>query len=397
MTITVTPTSEPARISLAAVPTVSGLAAPNVGISKTTVIILAVCLPLIVVLAVAAVWGIRRTRHKQHKSRHGQEGNLLQRWFAKTSKLWSAENKSVDDLPWQMPDGEGEEAKDGRHPFIPSPPVPVPHAPRLSPIRPAISQPQRPYRPTSLYGHARDAMRPGNPGSYTPGTISESDKILLSHSSAGGAGDSPQQSWECDQMEVLSRSYDGTRKAFYEAALNRNLPFDKLARPSLRLDLYQQSDPDRSLAPDPLRIVKSTDAVGIETDKLYERDGGTRRAYTELLDPRDYMPPRASSTLDRDLMGELSSIDNVPIDDETRTRQREATLSYLEGVLPMSPPTSYRASSVYSRSEWGSPILDREEYFPPPTGQNETAGEVNREPEGKGKAVDRLGDGGKWI
>ena len=200
-------------------------------------------------------------------------------------------------------------------------------------------------------------------------------------------------------MDEYVQAYDGTRRAFYETALNRNLPFDMLARPSLRLERLEETDHDRSLTPDPLRIVKKTDSGSTTNEPSNERQGGMRRAHTEPLSAGAYVPRDMGGSIEQDLIEELNSIDGSTVDDETRRQQREDTLHYLEGVLPISPPASYRASSVYSRNQWGSPILRQEQQPPALPGQDSgTAGGGSKEPEGKGKDVDRSGVGaGKWI
>lgn len=236
-------------------------------------------------------------------------------------------------------------------------------------------------------------MQAGSSGSYTHGV---DDILPVPTSSRGFGGISPPRPGV--PMDTPPQTYDGTRRAFYETALNRNLPFDRLARPSLRLNPHQAPalDPDRSLTPEPLRIVKSADSAGTDSNLPDERDGVVRRAFTEPLDARGYME-QAARSIEQDLMDELGSIDEGPFDEEARTRQREATLSYLEGVLPMSPPTSYRASSVYSRNEWGSPMLSQEGSSLAPTSRDEMARTDERESKGKGKEADGPGDGSTWI
>jgi hypothetical protein len=287
-----------------------------------------------------------------------------------------------------MPDGGGEEAKEGL-PFTTSPaPEPATRTPQCSPLRAAVSQPSRPSRPTSLSMSMREAMRTGSPDSYT--------RVM---EAARETGDISPKSQTSIPTEDYPQGYDGTRRAFYETALNRNLPFNMLSRASLRFERQQEIDDDRSLTPNPLCIVKNTGSTATEGEQLNERQGGMRRAHTEPLGAWEYTPLEMGGSIEQDLIEDLNSIDGTPIDEEIRRKQREDTLNYLEGVLPMSPPISYRGSSVYSRNQWGIPILRQEGAPPTTTGQNSrTVGGGSREPEGKGKVVDRSETGGgKWI
>jgi hypothetical protein len=390
VTITVTPTAPPTSTSFVVSPTYT--ATPNTGISKTTIIILAIFVPLVALLAMITVWRVVRTRHKQPKLLHEQLGSPVQRWIAKVSRIWSAKNKSADELPRQTADGEGKESKDGsRLAMLLPPAAPTPPG---STFRVDSSHLSRPPRPPSLSGSMKGVMRTGSPALYTHARKSEHDEH---RSSTAGIGNTSPQSWSDIPTDQHPQAYDGTRRAFYETALNRNLPFDRLARPSLRLERQQDAEPDRSLTPDPLRIIKNTDSTDTVTELQIEREGGMRRAHTEPPNPWAFIHREAVNSLEQDLMDELSSIDDGPIDEETRRKQREDTLNYLEGVLPMSPPASYRASSVYSRNQWGSPSLDEEEYSPATVKQNRTVSGDHGEPKGKEKAVDQSGAEGKWL
>ena len=355
--------------------------------------------PLIATVVVLMVWRIRRTRQKQPKPSNDQGRNSNRTWFTKILKHLSAENKSVDELPWQLPDEGVGEAKNGGLSAAAAATEPAPSNSKLWPLRPATSQPSRPSRPTSLSMSIREVMRTRSADS--PSRVMESghDNTLPAHNNARGMGNTSPQSWTGIPMDEHAYAYDGTRRVFYETALKRNLPFDMLSRPSLRLEKLEEADNDRSLTPDPLRIVKKTNFAGAANEPLNEGQGGMRRAHTEPLITHPYVPRYVGESIEQDLIEELNSIDGSFIDEETRRKQREDTLNYLEGVLPMSPPKSYSASSVYSRNIWGSPIL-RQEQLPPSTPLHNSgpANGGSSEPEGKGKAVDRLGiEGGKWI
>jgi hypothetical protein len=194
------------------------------------------------------------------------------------------------------------------------------------------------------------------------------------------------------------RAYDGTRKAFYETALNRKLPFGMLARPSIQLPKQQESDPNRSLTPEPLRIAKKTDSGGTAIGQPSKREEGTRRAHTEPMAQNSwaYVTQEARRGLEQDQVDELTSIDDGPIDEEVRRRQRGNTLNYLEGVLPISPPTGYRNSSIYSRDQRGNPLLDQSENSEMGARQNAAdAGDCRRKD--KGRDINMSGVGGTWI
>jgi hypothetical protein len=291
-----------------------------------------------------------------------------------------------------MPDREGE-VKAGLSSASPATLSPYTLArttPQGSPFRSVTGQPSRLSRPTSLSGSIREVSRIGSPDSYSRNSAFERDDNQFDNNSMRATGTISQQSWPGHPLHEPLQTYDGTRRAFYETALNRNLPFDMLARPSLRLETPQETDPDRSLTPEPLRIVKKSDSAGTTiTDLLNASRQSVRKAHTEPPSLWGYMRRERVGSLERALMEELGSVDDGLIDDETRRKQREDTLNYLEGVLPMSPPSSYRASSVYSRNEWGSPILGYEEEDTSAMEGPDAATSIDcRERKGKGKAVD---------
>ena len=270
--------------------------------------------------------------------------------------------------------------------------------PQGSLFRSVTCQPSRPSRPTSLSGSIREVSRTGSPDLHARGSAFDHDDIQFAGNSMRETGAISQQSWPGNPLHEHLQTYDGTRRAFYKTALNRNLPFDMLARPSLRLERPQETDLDRSLTPEPLRIVKKSDSVGTTiTDLLNASREVVRKAHTEPLNAWEHMPRERGGSVEQDLIEELSSIGDGLIDEETKRKQREDTLNYLEGVLPMSPPSSYRASSVYSRNEWGSPILGyEEEDTPAMEGQDAVTRTDSKDRKGKGKAVDQSGVEGRW-
>jgi len=56
----------------------------------------------------------------------------------------------------------------------------------------------------------------------------------------------------------------------------------------------------------------------------------------------------------------MRDIDEMSLTPSVKDQKHKETLTYLEGVLPMSPPESFSGrggvtSSIYSRDEWGTP------------------------------------------
>lgn len=118
---------------------------------------------------------------------------------------------------------------------------------------------------------------------------------------------------------------------------------------------------------------------GAHTDPLpgmrSKRDALPRGAQTDPLEANSwaYVAQRALGMFGSDSRDEVESTDDVPIDEEERLRQREETLDYLEGVRTMSPPASYRASSVYSREQWVGEPAELSETSPVAPMQNTMA------------------------
>jgi len=220
------------------------------------------------------------------------------------------------------------------------PPPPIP--PR-SPFRIPGYQPPRPERPASISESVLEVMR-----SLSPGGDEAEEGIARDMPSPRPDADSP--------AGERTQTYDGTRKVFYETALNNHLPFDQLARPSLRISKPQGPDPGRALTPEPLRIVKRSASTAAPTTLPRGRGEASRTVRSDplVMNNWTYMSERGLDEGD-----DQSTIqEEESIDEETLNRQRENTLNYLEGVLPMSPPASYRrASSVYSRDQWGVPSV----------------------------------------
>jgi hypothetical protein len=378
-------------------PTLSSVA--REGTLKST-IILSVLVPLVTIIGVAIIWRIASGRRRTLQSPNGRWGSQSRRWVAKISRLWPAK-KSDHELSGKIPYNEGE-AEDGQRPGPDQFYVSTRSTPQRSPFRAASNPPLRPPRPVSLTGSLMDVIQAGSPDSYSGRLTSENgDDVLLGNSSTSRTGIFPQQSRAASILaEENPQAYDGTRRVFYETALHRNLPFERLARPSLRLDRYEDAEQERSLTPEPLRIVKNIDSCTTIGDLLkVSRGETTRRAFTEPVNPTDHMPQDAMESLEQDLMDELNSIGDGPnIDEETRRRRQELTLKYLEGVAPMSPLPVYRASSVYSRDEWGSPIASQGESSAAAM-HPEAASRDNEESKGKGKdkAVNQTGVEGGWI
>jgi hypothetical protein len=118
---------------------------------------------------------------------------------------------------------------------------------------------------------------------------------------------------------------------------------------------------------------------GAHTDPLpgmrSKREAIPRGAQTDPLEANSwaFVTRQALRRSGPDSVDEEDSTDDGPIDEEELLRQRQETLNYLEGVLPVSPPTSYRASSVYSRDQWATDVRDQSETSQAATRQNMVA------------------------
>lgn len=130
-----------------------------------------------------------------------------------------------------------------------------------------------------------------------------------------------------------------------------------------------------------------------------KREEGTRRAHTEPMaqNPWAYVTQEARRSPEQDLVDEMTLINDGPIDEEVRRRQRGNTLNFLEGVLPISQPTDYRNSSVYSRDQRGNPLLDQSENSELEARQNAADAGDSRGRKDKGRDIEVSESGGNWI
>lgn len=382
------PTIATASSNLAPSPTKSSVSREG---TPKSIIILSVFVPLVTIFGVAIIWRIARGRRRTPQSRNHRSDGLSQNWIAKVSRPWLAK-KSSPEISGQIPNKEDEALGSGPGKLL----VAATSNPQRSPFRAPSNQSVRPTRPASLNSSLIEITQAGGPQLYSGNSSSEhGDDVLLGNNSTSRTGIISQRPWRADiQTEERPQAHSGTRRVFYETAINRNFPFERLARPSLRLERYEDTKQEGSLTPEPLRIVKNTDSCTTIGDLLKASRGETtRRAFTEPAIPTGRMPRDAMESLEQDLMDELNSIGDGPtIDEETRRRRREQTLKYLEGALPMSPLPVYRASSVYSRDEWGSPILSQGESSATAVHDAAASGD-NEKSRGKGKekAVDQSG------
>lgn len=350
--------------SVALTPTTS--AAPNATIGKPAIIVLGILLPLVLILIAVATWYCIKSR--RNKSPHTEPKTSAQRWITTTVRPFK--KQSVNELPPQTAPEEHERNKYAQYRTAPlsagasssavlSSPL-VPLIPPSSPFHSRPGVPPRLPRPASLSLSTAGVTHAASPCHYADSTNSAHDGIGPGHSRTRGARSDSQS--EDDIPLAGLPVYDGTRRVFYETALSRSLPFDRLARPSLRADTPGGLERHNSLTPQPLRIVKKASLM----DTTVEMRGGReevpsgsptdalrRGSQTDYSDANSwaFVTRHAMRTFGPDSVNEGDPINDVAIDEEERLRQRQATLNYLNGVLPTSPPTNYRASSVYSREQ----------------------------------------------
>lgn len=370
VTVTIFPT-----ISTSFVPTPTQLASSKEKIPKTAVIAIAVVVPLITCLAGIIFWRVKGRRWRGQKSQDEKGDRTLHRLGAKISELWKTKNESIDDLPWQMPDEDTEIKSD------------LYTATRSSP---SVATPTR-----QMCCSPSNSVSSPLPRSSVPGSSSKVTRECAQNGrqDATGAGRKPLLIRTPGLKPLLS---DGNaNKIIREAHLDQDFGLDKRSPPN---PWSQRDGVDRhkSLTPEPLRIVKNSDSMTTVGDLLNASRGILQKPYPRSGSEAGDASQMTIQSLEQELMEELNSIGDHYGDEETRRMKHEDTLNYLESVIPGSPASAFRASSVYSRNEWGSPILGHEEGSLSNEGQN-AATTLDNGGNIKGKAVDRSEVEGGWI